>query len=209
MIRAYNKRAFLRAYKISRNHVITGFIFLMPVLITILVIGKFWDKLLTSGGKAAKLLRIDTLFGPAGDAIMALFILILLCVAAGFLVKMSVFKRMSDWLDAKLAGFIPGYNDLRKEAELKIGAAPEEVFETCLVHTEQHWKPAYLIDIDEDGNATVFIPVAPTFTTGQVVVTTSNNYKKLKIDSKALNTYLQNMGKGLSISLKDYTNLTV
>jgi uncharacterized membrane protein len=209
MIRAYNKRAFLRAYKISRNHVITGFIFLMPVLITILVIGKFWDKLITTGGKVAKMLGIDTLFGPAGDAIMALFMLVLLCVAAGFLVKMTVFKKMSDWLDDKLSGFIPGYNDIRKEAEVKIGAAPEEVFETCLVHTEQHWKPAYLIDIDDEGNATVFIPVAPTFTTGQVIVTSSDNYKKLKIDSKALNTYLLNMGKGLSISLKGYTNLTV
>lgn len=208
------KRAYMiflkRRYRIFRHHIVTGFIFLMPVLISIVVIGKFWDKLLTMGGQVARLLRVDTIFGPAGDAIMALILLLLFCVIAGFLVRMSVFRRMSDWLDAKLASFIPGYLDLRKETEVKIGTAPaEEVFETCLVHTEEHWRPAYLIDTDDEGNATIFIPAAPTFTTGQVVVTTSANYKKLEIDSKALNAYLTKMGKGLSISLHGYSNISV
>jgi hypothetical protein len=76
---------------------------------------------------------------------------------------------MSDSLDDKLAGFIPGYNDLRKETEIKIGKAPvEEVFETCLVHTEEHWRPGYLVDIADNGDATVFIPIAPTFNTGKL-----------------------------------------
>ena len=188
-----------RACRIIRNHVITGFIFLMPVLISIAVIGKFWNKLLAVGQKVAKFLRVDTLLGATGDAIIAVILLLLLCVAAGFLVKLTVFKRMSDWLDEKLAVFIPGYNDLRKETEIKIGAGPkEEVFETCLVHTQEHWKPAYLIDVADTGDATVFIPVAPTFTTGQVAIVPSDCLKKLKIDSKALNGYLKKLGKGIS-----------
>ena len=196
-----------RTYKIIRNHIITGFIFLMPVLITIAVIGKFWSKLLKVGNKVSKLIRVDTLLGPNGDAIIAIILLVLLCIVAGFLVKMSVFKRMSDSLDDKLAGFIPGYNDLRKETEIKIGKAPvEEVFETCLVHTEEHWRPGYLVDIADNGDATVFIPIAPTFNTGQVVVTPAGTYKKLKIDSKALNAHLKKLGKGLSISLEGFPN---
>jgi hypothetical protein len=41
----------------------------------------------------------------------------LLCVIAGYLVRLSVFRRMSDWLDDKLASFIPGYTDLKKETK--------------------------------------------------------------------------------------------
>jgi uncharacterized membrane protein len=78
-----------RTYKIIRNHIITGFIFLMPVLITIAVIGKFWSKLLKVGNKVSKLIRVDTLLGPNGDAIIAIILLVLLCIVAGFLVKMS------------------------------------------------------------------------------------------------------------------------
>lgn len=190
-----------RSFKIIRNHIITGFIFLLPVLITIAVISKFWNKLLTMGNKVSKFIRVDTLLGPSGDAIIALILLLLMCVLAGFLIKLTVFKRMSDSLDEKLAGFIPGYNDLRKKTELKVGVAPkEQVFETCLVHTHEHWEPAYLIDVSDSGDATVFIPIAPTFNTGQVAIVPSACYKKMKIDSQVLNDYLKKFGKGISIS---------
>jgi len=190
-----------RSYKIIRNHLVTGFIFLMPVLITIAVLGKFWAKLLQIGNKVSGFLRIHTLLGTTGDAIIAVILLLLFCVLAGFLVKLSVFKRMSDWLDERLARFIPGYNDLRKETEKNIGMGPkEEVFETCLVRTQEYWTPAYLIDVADNGNATVFIPLAPTFKTGQVAIFPADSYKKLEIDSKALNQYLVKFGKGIAIA---------
>jgi len=186
-------------FKNLRNHIITGFIFLMPVLISIVVVGKFWGKLLIAGKKASKLIHTDTLLGPSGDAIIALIIFLLLCIMAGYLVKLSVFKRMSDWLDDKLASFIPGYTDVRKQTETKIGKGPQEqVFETCLVQTQEHWKPAYLIDTAENGDAVVFIPAAPTFNTGQVIMAPANSYKKLNMDSKALNGCLKKLGKGLA-----------
>ena len=55
-------------YKYVRNHIITGFIFLMPVLISIVVVGKFWNKLLIAGNKVSKLIHVDTLLGSSGDA---------------------------------------------------------------------------------------------------------------------------------------------
>lgn len=189
-----------RSYKVLRNHIITGFIFLMPVLITIAVISKFWASLLKAGQKVSKLIHIDTLLGPSGDAIIALILFLLLCVVAGFLVKMSVFKRVSEWLDGQLAAFIPGYNDLRKDTEKKIGRGPQEqVFETCLVQTPEFSKPAYLVDIAANGDAIVFIPAAPTFNTGYVIVAPAGSYKKLEMDSKTLNTCLKKLGKGLTI----------
>jgi uncharacterized membrane protein len=190
-----------RTYKSLRNHIVTGFIFLMPVLISIAVIGKFWGKLLTLGNKISKLIRVDTVLGNTGDVIIALILFLILCILAGFLIRLSVFRRMSDWLDDKLASFIPGYTDLRKETEVKIGvgtAPKEEVFETCLVQTQEHWKPAYLIDIASNGDAVVFIPAAPTFNTGQVIMAPANSYRKLEIDSKMLNGYLKKLGKGLT-----------
>jgi len=193
-----------RIYRISRNHIITGFIFLMPVLITLAVISKFWKTLLNLGGKVSKLIRVDTLLGPNGDAIMAFILFLLLCVIAGFLVKMSVFRKLSDSLDEKLKTFIPGYTDQRKQTEIKVGKGPKkEVFNTCLVQTEGSWKPAYLVDVDENGDAVVFIPVAPAFNSGEVLVVPEGTYKKLKIDSNTLNSYLQKLGRGLKISREE------
>jgi len=190
-----------RTYKTLRNHVITGFIFLMPVLITIAVIGKFWSFLLKAGGKVSKLIHVDTVLGSSGDAVMALILFLILCVLAGFLVKLSVLKRMSDWLDERLASFIPGYTDIRKETDVKIGRGPQEkIFETCVVEIQGRWHPAYLIDVADNADATVFIPGAPSFNTGQVIITPAGSYRKLSIDSKTLNTCLKNLGKGLKVS---------
>src|SRR5215467_6416568 len=106
-------------YRICRNHIITGFIFLMPVLIALAVISKFWSSLLKMGNRVSKLIHVHTLLGPNGDAIMAVILFLLLCVIAGFLVKMSVFKKLSDSLDETLASFIPGYTDVKKQTEIK------------------------------------------------------------------------------------------
>ena len=190
-----------RFLKIIRNHIVTGFVFFMPVLIALVIISKFWNKLLVLGSKISKLLKIDTVLGTTGDAIVTVILIILICIVAGFLVKLSVFKRMSDALDEALANFIPGYNDLRKTTEKKIGMGPqEEIFETCLVHIQDHWQPAYLVDVKESGEATVYIPIAPTFKTGQVAIVPAEHYKKMKIDSKTLNNYLKEFGRGISIS---------
>ena len=190
-----------RYFNIFRKHIITGFIFIMPVLITIAVIGKFWHKLLALGTKVSKMLHVDTIMGGGWDAIFAIILLILICTIAGFLVRLTIFKKLSGELDAKLASVIPGYNDLRKKTESKIGDEPKDaVFETCLVQTQEHWKPAYLIDVANNGDATVFIPSAPTFKTGQVAIVPAGSYKKLNIDSKTLNEYLSKLGKGISIT---------
>ena len=191
-----------RIYKIIRNHIITGFIFLMPVLITIAVLSKFWNSLLKLGNKVSKIIHVHTLLGPNGDAIMAVILFLLLCILAGFLVKMSVFKKLSDSLDKNLATFIPGYTDIRKQTQSKFGKEEpkKEVFETCLVQTEGAWKPGYLIDVADNGDAIVYVPTAPGFNTGQVLVAPEGTYKKLTIDSNSLNAYLQKLGKGLKLS---------
>jgi len=185
-------------YKIIRNHIITGFIFLMPVLITVAVISKFWSSLLKAGNKVSRLIHVHTLLGPNGDAIMALIIFLILCIIAGFLVRMTIFKKMSDWLDDKLSGFLPGYSIIKKDTEGKVGYGPqEEIFDTCLVHTHDQWIPAYLIHVVDNGDATVFVPAAPTYHSGQVMVTPAGSYRKLAIDSGKLNEYLKKKGKGL------------
>jgi uncharacterized membrane protein len=190
-------------YKIIRRHIITGFIFLMPVLVAIAVISKFWDKIMAIADKVSKLFFIDALIGPGGNVLVALVLLFLLCLIAGFLVRLTFFKRMSESIDRKLAAFIPGYTDMKKVTQKKIGEAPKEkeaVFETCLVQTEAYWKPAYLIDVAENGDATVFFPAAPTFETGQVAIVSKDCCRKLTMDSQTLNTCLKQLGKGLTIA---------
>jgi uncharacterized membrane protein len=182
-----------------RNHVVTGFIFLMPVLITVAVIEKFWSRLLVVGGKLSKPLRVHTLFGPSGDAVMAIVFILLVCVVAGYLVRFSFLKRVSERVDERLSDLVPGYSQIRAETKRKVGAESERetVFPACLVKVHDVWQPGYTIEELPDGTQTVFVPWAPALGSGQVYVVDPSQLRRLPIDSAALNTRLRQLGKGM------------
>src|SRR5678815_1391920 len=95
-----------------RNHVVTGFLFLMPVLITFVVLARFWDKLLKVGHACSRFLRVDTVLGPTGDAVMAVLFFLFICTLAGFLIRISFLRRMSERIDRRLNDWIPGYSQI-------------------------------------------------------------------------------------------------
>jgi uncharacterized membrane protein len=183
-----------------RSHIVTGFIFIMPVLITLAVLMKFWSHLLKGGSRLAKLLHVNTVFGPPGDAVMAVLFFLFICIVAGFLIRFSFLKTMSERIDRQLNALIPGYGQLRSEARNKIGGEEEKKkpsFDACLVKVQDLWQPGYLIERNGDGTWTVFVPEVPGLTAGHVYVADSARIRKLEIASAVLDGYLKILGKGL------------
>src|SRR5262245_28938706 len=92
-----------------RNSIVSGFIFIMPLLITVLILGQFWKHLLKIGSTLSKLLRVDTVLGPSGDAVAAVLFFVLVCLVAGLLTRISFLRKVSEQIDTKLNQLIPGY----------------------------------------------------------------------------------------------------
>jgi uncharacterized membrane protein len=187
-------------YERMRNHIVTGFIFIMPVLICLVVLSRFWKHLLRVGGLISRGLRIDTALGPSGDAVLACLFFLFVCGVAGFLVRLSFLKRWGDRVDERLSRTVPGYSKLRSETKKKVGAEKEQGpprFEACLVRIQELWEPAYIVEENPDGTETVFVPQAPAASYGQVYVVHPSQLQKLGIDSVELNAHLKDFGKGI------------
>jgi uncharacterized membrane protein len=182
-----------------RKLIVTGFIFIMPLLISLAVLMRFWKHILSVGGRLSKLLRIDTVLGPSGDAVVAVLFCLCVCLVAGLLIRFSFLRRASERIDRRLNDLIPGYSQIRSEATKKLGVekAEEAVFDACLVKVQELWEPGYIIEENPDGTETVFVPQAPAFTNGQVYVVDPSRLKKLDINSAALNAHLNRLGKGI------------
>src|SRR5262245_4794924 len=182
-----------------RNHTVTGFIFIMPVLIVLAVLGSFWKHLLKVGGMFSRLFRVDTVLGPSGDAVAAVLFFLLVCVVAGFLVRVSALRKLSEQIDLQLNRVIPGYAKVRTQATKRIGTdkADEALFDACLVRVQELWQPGYIIEPNADGTQTVFVPQAPTLTSGKVYVVEPGCVRKLDVDSGVLDAYLKKLGKGI------------
>ena len=182
-----------------RNRIVSGFIFIMPVLITVLVLGQFWKQLMKVGSMLSKMLKIDTVLGPAGDAVAAVAFFVVLCLVAGFLTRISFLRRVSEQIDEKLNQLIPGYSQVRTQATKKIGLGKGEEprYDTCLVKVGELWQPGYDVESNVDGTHTVFVPQAPLGAVGHVCVVDPGQVRKLDLDSAALNARLKLLGKGL------------
>jgi hypothetical protein len=138
-------------------------------------------------------------FGQSGDAVMAVVFFLLVCIAAGYLVRVSFLKRISERIDERLSDLVPGYSQIRSETKKKIGAEVqrEALFPACLVKVQDVWQPGYVIEEHPDGKQTVFVPRAPAIGSGQVYVADPSQLKRLAIDSAALNAHLKELGKGM------------
>ena len=192
-----------RTFHRVRNHVVSGFLLIMPVLICLAVISRFWKHLLRVGGLLSRGLGIDTALGPSGDAVMAVVFFLLVCGVAGFLVHISFVKRFGDRIDERLGRFVPGYTQLRSEARKKVGVEKGQEpprFEACLVRVHELWEPGYIVELNLDGTETVFVPQAPAGLYGHVYVVHPSQLKKLGIDSVELNAHLKDFGKGIVTS---------
>jgi len=192
-----------KTYQRVRNHVVSGFLLIMPVLICLAVISRFWKHLLRVGGLLSRGLGIDTALGPSGDAVMAVVFFLLVCGVAGFLVHISFVKRFGDRIDERLGRFVPGYTQLRSEARKKVGVEKGQEpprFEACLVRVHELWEPGYIVEPNLDGTQTVFVPQAPAGPYGHVYVVHPSQLKKLGIDSVELNAHLKDFGKGIVTS---------
>jgi uncharacterized membrane protein len=182
-----------------RRLFVTGFIFIMPVLISLAVLMRFWKHILRVGSLLSRVMRIDTVFGPSGDAVVAVVFFLCVCLLAGLLIRVSFLRRLSERMDHKLNDWIPGYGQLRSETTKKLGVEKTEEprFDACLVKMQELWEPGYIIEENPDGTDTVFVPQAPAFTNGQVYVVHPSRIRKLDIDSATLNAHLNRLGKGI------------
>jgi hypothetical protein len=94
---------------------------------------------------------------------------------------------------------IPGYKQIKSQTnkQLGIGKKEDPVYPACLVKVQDLWQPGYIIEDNQDGANTVFVPQAPTYANGQVYVVLKDQLKRLQIDSKTLNNILKQLGKGI------------
>ncbi len=182
------------------NHVLTGFLFVMPILVCLAVISKFWNDLLKYGAKLSRLIRLHTILGPSGDAVLAVVLFLVICSGAGFLIRVAFLRRLRDRVDEKLGQMIPGYNQVKSQTQKQIGLGKEEgpLYPACLIRIHDLWQPGYIVEDSQEGTTTVFVPQAPTHVSGQVYVVQEDQLRRLQIDSKALDAKLKQLGKGIT-----------
>lgn len=187
--------------QVERN-CISGALVLLPLLVFFVLLEKVWKFFQTYGEKFAHFLRLDHVLGKYATDIAGGLILLVIIYFSGFLMRLSLLKRFTEWVDNKLMIFLPGYEKNKKEAEEKINHRNKKpIISTdlpVLLKNGEYWQPAHLIEEDEHGNIVVFVPNAPSKEQGQILIVKETDIKKLSETTLgSLDTAIKSFGKGI------------
>ena len=182
-----------------RNVAISGFLFLLPVIVVFIIITKAWTALSSVGASVAGMFGMKSIMGLAGTSVFTGLLLIAICIACGLLVRLPFMSALSNAIEKWLSKYIPGYDAYKSMAEEKLQHKVRILpYAAALIRQHEYWQPAYIVEQDHNGNYVLFLPDIPETNKGHVLLANQDQLKFVSsVTANQLDASLKKMGKGL------------
>lgn len=182
-----------------RNIAVAGFFFLLPVIVVLIIVTKAWGALTSVGARLAAMFGMKTIVGLASTSVFTGLLLVAICLACGLLVRVTFVSAFRNAVEAWLSRYIPGYATYKAMAEEKIQHKVRlPPYQAALIRLGDHWRPAYVVERDRDGNSVVFVPEVPDTSKGNVLLAGRGQLTLISsLTAIQLDASLKIMGKGL------------
>jgi uncharacterized membrane protein len=149
------------------TRVVVGMLFVLPVAITVLILREVLRFVVKLLGPIANQLP-EWLTGPAGGYLAAALVLALVLFVAGMFADTKIGGSITRALERLVLGKVPGFTLIKSLAQGSIGRAGADDVKVVLVTLDDAWLFGFLIERHADGMLTVFVPSAPTPTSGSL-----------------------------------------
>ncbi len=173
-----------------------GVLFLVPIVLLAVLLREAWQTTAKVIRPVASLIGRERLFGMVAEDLLAIVAIALVFFAAGLFVGTRRGRRWNQAMERTVLYRVPGYIALRSVAQSVPGLAAEPDFGPALLRTEEGWAFALIIERHPHGWYTVFIPDAPSPTSGAVRVVAASHVKPLDVPTLAMVGVLTKSGVG-------------
>jgi uncharacterized membrane protein len=179
-----------------------GVLFLIPLVLIVIVIGKAFKLLRPLVESGAGRLQVETSLGVAILTLLTSVALCVICFTAGLLIRFDKMKRINKFTEELILKFVPGFEYLKAVAGQQLGGETGNTLTAVLLRDQDAWVIAFLVEESPHGYTTVFIPEAPRADSGnsKILLTASLCYHRLSM-REAMNC-LRHYGAGM-VSLLD------
>jgi uncharacterized membrane protein len=164
-----------------KTTVIGGFLILLPVVAALLLIGIAVNTVAGVIAPLAAKLPTKTIGGYASVTVAAILLLLGFCFLAGLLVQLRLVRLLQTWLETRLLQRLPGYNMIKNLTRQVSGHEGSE-FAPALVDLfgSEARVIGLIVEELDDGRLTIFVPISPTSTLGQVYVLPAARLERLQ-----------------------------
>lgn len=152
-----------------KTTIVGGFFVVLPVVLIVFLLGQAVAALVGVVAPLADELPVRELGGIGVATLLAILVVLALCFITGLLVRTRIGTLVRDWLEGRLLNRLPGYTIIRNLTHRFSGEEGTE-FAPALVdlYGANTQALALIVEEHQDGSYTVFVPLAPTPTVGQV-----------------------------------------
>lgn len=174
-----------------------GIFFLLPLVLSVLVIREAVDWLAKVLEPVARFIsNRHAVLGMTLDYLLAFGFLILVGFIAGILARTRVGHSIHQKLENLILRKMPGYTLLRGlTGETEAGEAKD--FRSALLKVgADKWQMAFLVERSADGWCTVFLPSAPSGTSGTIQLVSADQVVELAVEPKDLVMCIMKIGEG-------------
>jgi uncharacterized membrane protein len=185
-----------------KTTVFGGIVFLVPVVIFAIIIGKAFRFMRKFTVPFADLLP----FGPVVDAIvvnlLGIALVVLICFLGGLTAKSALVANLVDKLEANFLSKVPIYSLIKGTVSSTLKVEDAEAMKPVLAHLDDCSQIGFEIERVRGGKVAVFLPGAPDPKSGSVGYFTEDRITSLDASLLSTMRVLKGFGKGSNSELK-------
>jgi len=179
-----------------RTTLVGGILFLVPVVVVVVIVGKALGLLDRAGAALARVLSVNDVAGIPAPRLLAVLILVAMCFLAGLVARTSVARGLTQQIEDRFLRNIPGCTFYKRFGASLIGAEDREEGDVILVRIEDAWQFGFLMERMNDGQIVAFVPGAPEASSGSVYVLTPDRIRQVEVTMAQAVKCLHRLGRG-------------
>lgn len=183
-------------FKLLKTTILGGLVFLVPFVVTIVLLAKAIDVARKLTEPVAHTLPMNGALAFFLVDVAGLVLLLLLCFAAGLFARSFRVGRVAGWLEDRLLSQFPPYTFVKGMSQSIAGLEADGGLRPVLVPSGDGWRYGFETERLGDGQVAVYLPGAPNPWSGFVVVIASDRLKTIDAPLSAVVKSLRQVGRG-------------
>ena len=164
------------------KRIFDGFVLLLPLLLSYLLLGALFDLLMGLTLPITDLLPDDLFAEEWEQPITATVVLVVLSFALGVADRSAVVHRGGDWVERRILDRFAPYSVLKSFASrLTATDVPDKLHPALLDVGNDARQIAFIVEEHDDGMLTMFVPIASTPGMGHVQIVPAEKIEKLSV----------------------------
>jgi uncharacterized membrane protein len=165
-----------------KTTIIGGLFVLLPVVAVLLLISLAVATVVKALTPLMEILPIKGVGGLAVTSLAAILLLLVFCFLTGLLVQMRIGRLGKEWVERWLLERLPGYI-MFKNLSRRIAGKEGIEFAPGLMdlYGSEARAVGFIVEEHENGTFTIFIPLSPMATVGQVFILPGSQVQKLDV----------------------------